>query len=91
MTPYDGRFGRSTFGNAVAGFVCFDLVVHRWDLGRAAGVAVELDPRDVEQVQGVVDQMGQVMRDNGALGAAVPAPADATPQERLLADLGRSA
>src|SRR4051794_35573220 len=34
---YDGRLGRSTFGRSVDGFVCFDLVVHGWDLARATG------------------------------------------------------
>lgn len=88
---YDGRFGRSTFADAVDGFVCFDLVVHRWDLGTAAGLEVDLDPRDVEGVQVVVDQMGDLMRDNGVIGEAVVPPADATPQQRLLAALGRRA
>lgn len=86
---YDGRFGRSTFGEAVNGFVCFDLVVHRWDLGTAAGLEVELDPRDVEEVQVVVDRMGDTMRENGVIGDALEPPPDATPQQRLLAALGR--
>lgn len=86
---YDGRLGRSTFGKAVNGFVCFDLVVHNWDLSRATGQDESLDPRDVEQIQSAVDTMGQMMRENGVVGPPVEPPADASAQELLLCALGR--
>ena len=44
---YDGRLGRSTFGKSVDGFICFDLVVHGWDLSRATGQDETIDPADV--------------------------------------------
>jgi uncharacterized protein (TIGR03086 family) len=88
---YEGRFGTSTFGAAVNGFVCFDLVVHRWDLAQATGQDLVIDPVDVEAVQADVDQRGDVMRANGVIGAAVQPAADASPQDRLMASLGRSA
>lgn len=86
---YDGRLGRSTFGKAVDGFVNFDLVVHGWDLSRAAGLDERIDPRDVERVQAAVDAMGDVMRANGVIQAPVEPPPDATAQERMLCALGR--
>jgi uncharacterized protein (TIGR03086 family) len=86
---YDGQFGRSTFGTAVNGFVCFDLVVHRWDLARATGQDEAMDPRDVEVVRATVDQMGQAMRDNGVITAPVEPPEGASAQDMLLSDLGR--
>ncbi len=86
---YDGRLGRSTFGKSVDGFICFDLVVHGWDLARATGQDETIDPHDVEQVQAQVDAMGEVMRKNGAIGPPVDVPADASAQEKLLASLGR--
>ena len=86
---YDGRLGRSTFGRAVDGFVCFDLVVHRWDLARATGQDETIDPGDVARVQAQVDVMGDVMRANGVVGPALDAGPDASAQDRLLAALGR--
>ena len=86
---YDGRLGRSTFGKSVDGFICFDLVVHGWDLARATGQDESIDSRDVEQVHAAVDAMGDVMRSNGAIAGAVEPAPDASAQDRLLASLGR--
>ena len=87
---YDGRFGRSTFGASVDGFVNFDLVVHGWDLARATGQDDTIDPQDVQRVQGQVDAMGDVMRENGVIAAPVDPARDASPQDRLMNSLGRS-
>ena len=86
---YDGGFGRSTFGASVDGFVDFDLVVHGWDLARATGQDDTIDPRDVQRVQGQVDAMGDVMRENGVIAARRPRPGR-LPQDRLMNSLGRS-
>jgi uncharacterized protein (TIGR03086 family) len=86
---YEGRFGTSTFGTAVNGFVCFDLIVHRWDLAQATGQHLVLDPADVTQMQADVDQRGDMMRENGVLGPALEPAADASAQDRLMAALGR--
>jgi uncharacterized protein (TIGR03086 family) len=86
---YDGRLGRSTFGRSVDGFICFDLVVHGWDLSRATGQDETIDAGDVAQIQAQVDAMGEVMRANGVIGPAVEPAADASAQERLLGALGR--
>ena len=88
---YDGRLGRSTWGNAVHGFVNLDLVVHGWDLARATGRDERIDPDDVARLIPVVEKMAPVMRDNGAIGDPVEAGPDADPQTRLLNALGRRA
>ena len=88
---YDGRLGRSTWGASVDGFVCFDLVVHGWDLARATGQDETMDPRDVERVQAQVDGMAEVMRSNGVIAEPVEPGEDASDQDRLLAALGRRA
>ncbi len=36
-TPYDGYFGPTTLADTLRDFYGWDLVVHRWDLGRAVG------------------------------------------------------
>ena len=88
---YDGLMGRSTFGASVDGFVCFDLVVHGWDLARATGQDESMDPADVEQLQAMVDRMGPMMLENGVISRQLEPAPDASPQERLLAGLGRQA
>jgi uncharacterized protein (TIGR03086 family) len=88
---YDGMLGRSSFGASVDGFVCFDLVVHGWDLARATGQDETMDPRDVEPLLEMVDRMGPMMLENGVIARQLEPPSDASPQERLLAGLGRRA
>src|ERR1700681_3245065 len=41
---FEGFMGKMTFEGAVDRFLCFDLVVHGWDLARAAGLDEHIDP-----------------------------------------------
>ncbi|HET9829393.1 MAG TPA: TIGR03086 family metal-binding protein [Nocardioidaceae bacterium] len=86
---YDGRLGRSTFGASVDGFVCFDLVVHGWDLARATGQDETIPAEDAERIQAMVDRMAPTMLENGVISRQLDPGPDATPQQRLLAALGR--
>lgn len=86
---FDGHFGRSTFEAAVDRFLCFDLIVHRWDLARAAGIEHRIDPGDVRQAEAAARAFGDAMRGPGAFGPEVEAPPDADEQVKLLAFLGR--
>jgi uncharacterized protein (TIGR03086 family) len=86
---YDGRFGRSSFAAAVDGFVCFDLVVHGWDLARATGQDDTIGPDEVERIGAMVTAMGPTMLENGVIQQPVDPPPDASPQDRLLCALGR--
>jgi uncharacterized protein (TIGR03086 family) len=88
---YDGLLGRATFGASVDGFVCFDLVVHGWDLARATGQDETMDPRDVDPLLEMVDRMGPMMLENKVIARQLDPAPDASPQERLLAGLGRRA
>lgn len=88
---FDGMLGRSTFEAAVDRFLCFDLVVHRWDLARAAGLDDRIDPDDMRRVEAGARAMGDAMRGPGAFGPELEAPEGADPQARLLAYLGRRA
>lgn len=89
-TEFDGMFGRTRWDAAVDRFVNADLLVHRWDVGRALGDHPQLDPDEMARVmaglEGVPDE---AMRGAGAFGPAVEVPPDATEQERFLAFLGR--
>lgn len=92
-TAYDGMMGPTTFEASADRFLGADLVIHRWDLGTGAGLAVELDPRDVEASLSDIDalpaEMRSMMRTAGAFGPEVEVGADADPQARLLGFLGR--
>jgi uncharacterized protein (TIGR03086 family) len=88
---YDGYFGRSTFAGAVDGFVCFDLIVHRWDLARATGLDERLDPADVRSVMEQTAAFGETLRSDQICGPALTPPDGADEQTRMLAFLGRQA
>ena len=90
-TEYDGFFGRTTLEASVNQFMCVDLLVHAWDLARAAGIDERLDADEVHQVFEAVQPLDEVLRAPNAFGPKVEAPADADEQTRLLAFLGRDA
>jgi uncharacterized protein (TIGR03086 family) len=82
-------FGPMTFAEAIDRFVAFDLLVHRWDLARAAGLDVALPADEVARAWEAAGAMGDILRGPGAFGPEVPAPEGADDQTRLLAFLGR--
>lgn len=88
---FDGMMGRSTFEAAVGRFLCTDLVVHGWDLARAAGLDERIDSADVTRVREVADSFGDALRSPQAFGPAIEPPADADEQTKMLAFLGRRA
>ena len=86
---FEGFSGRTTFEAAVNRFLCFDLVVHGWDLSRAAGLDERIAPDDVARVRRQADEFGDMLRSPAAFGPEVPAPRGADEQAKLLAFLGR--
>ena len=88
---FDGVLGPSTFEATVDRFGCMDLVIHGWDLSRAAGLDDRIDPAEVERVRGDAVALGDAIRSPGAFGPAVEPGEGADDQERLLVFLGRRA
>ena len=90
---FDGFVGRTTFAEAVDRFLCFDLLVHGWDLARATGLDETIDDHDLEDLQTTVtyfaESFGEAMRGPQVFGPAVEPASDADRQVRLLAFLGR--
>jgi uncharacterized protein (TIGR03086 family) len=86
---FQGLSGRSTFEAAVDKFLCSDLVVHGWDLARAAGLEDRMEGDDIGRVRRYMESMGDGLRSPGAFGPEVEAPPGADDQGRLLAFLGR--
>jgi uncharacterized protein (TIGR03086 family) len=91
QTEYEGFFGRARFEDSVDRFLCTDLVVHGWDLARAAGLDDHIDPEDVKRVQTTAESFGDAMRSPQAFGPALEPPPGADAQGRLIAFLGREA
>jgi uncharacterized protein (TIGR03086 family) len=88
-TEFDGFGGRSTFEDGVDRFLCFDLVVHGWDLARATGLDETIPAEDLTRVRAAAEAFGDAMRGPGAFGPEIEPPRDADEQARLLAFLGR--
>lgn len=88
---FDGFFGRTTFEAAVDRFVNFDLVIHGWDLARAAGLDETIDPDEIVRVRETSASFGDSLRSPSVVGAAVAVDDDADDQTKLLAHLGRRA
>jgi uncharacterized protein (TIGR03086 family) len=88
---FDGLLGRTTFESAVDRFLSFDLVIHAWDLARAAGLEHRMDPDDVTRVRAMAEEFGDGIRSPMVCGPALDPPPGADAQAELLAYLGRQA
>jgi uncharacterized protein (TIGR03086 family) len=86
---FEGHFGQQTFEQAVDRFLSFDLVVHGWDLARAAGLDDAIAEDDLARVKAAAEAFGDAMRGPGAFGPEVDSAADADEQTKLMAFLGR--
>ena len=90
-TTFQGLMGESTFEAAVDRFLCTDLVVHRWDLAKATGQDIRLDPAEMAAVRESMAPMADQMRTPGALGPELKPPPGADEQTTFLAWAGRKA
>jgi uncharacterized protein (TIGR03086 family) len=86
---FKGFTGPSTFEAGVDRFLCFDLVVHGWDLARAAGLDHRMPAEEIPRIRAAAEAFGPALRSPQAFGPEVEAPPDADDQARLLAFLGR--
>jgi uncharacterized protein (TIGR03086 family) len=89
-TPYDGYFGPTTLADTLRDFYGWDLVVHRWDLGRAVGQEVTWTEAERGFVEGALAGFGDQLYSEGICKPAFDPPAGADEQSRVLALLGRS-
>lgn len=86
----DTPMGRRTVSDGLA-FPAIDLYVHAWDIGRSAGIDVEIPAEAIEFAHSYIDPLpdDMVRGENGAFGARVEPPSDATATERFIAWTGR--
>ena len=88
---FEMRPGRFSVRDAVATFVLADVLIHTWDLSRAAGLDETLDPVEVRRALNGMSQVDpELLVNSGQYGPAVPVPEDADEQTRLIALTGRT-
>lgn len=83
-------FGEKRVGNLVESLIIFDLLAHTWDIARAMGQDIRLDPELVRAYAAQAQDMEATMRQSGAFGPARPArrrcagPLHGVPRTRCL-------
>jgi uncharacterized protein (TIGR03086 family) len=85
-----GAMGEVPLGDLLDGYI-LELLIHSWDLARAAGVPCRLDPGLVHHTFATAHVLAPAMRAAGLLAPPLPAPPGADELTRLLAFLGRRA
>jgi uncharacterized protein (TIGR03086 family) len=76
-------------GDAIDRFYTSDVFLHTWDLARATGQDEVLDPELCASMLEGMQPLDELLRASGQYGAAVPVPADADAQTRLIGFIGR--
>lgn len=74
---------------AISRFFTSDVFMHTWDLARATGQDETLDPERCAVMLEGMEPLEELIRSSGEYGARVPVSEDASPQEKLLAFIGR--
>ena len=81
--------GTHRLDQAIAQFYTADVFMHTWDLARASGQDVALDEERCARMLAGMQPIEEMLRASGHYGPAVPVPADAPVQDRLVAFIGR--
>lgn len=86
---YDGYLGRTSLEQTVGRFLCFDLLIHGWDIARATGQDETLPADEVRWAFETTAGFGDNLRLDGVCGPEVSVPDTASDQDRLIGLLGR--
>lgn len=90
-TPFDGFFGPTSVGETLTRFYVWDMLVHRWDVARAAGMDAGLTDDELDRIEAGADGFGEALHMDGICGPEVQPAAVAGRAGRVLARLGRRA
>ncbi|HEX4016922.1 MAG TPA: TIGR03086 family metal-binding protein [Frankiaceae bacterium] len=86
----DSPMGRRSLQDIVDMIVINDVLIHTWDIARAAGLDETLDPAEVARMSGGFLQMSdEALRSSGQFGPRVEVADDADAQTKLIAFSGR--
>lgn len=83
------HLGEMPVEQAISRIYTADVFLHTWDLARATGQDERLDPERCAQMYQGMQPMDEILRSSGQYGPRVPVPADADPQTKLIAFIGR--
>ena len=86
---FDMPMGRFSVEQAIDQFGTNDLVIHIWDLARAAGLDETLDADEVHALLVEMLPLDDGLRSSGHYGPRVEVPDDADEQTQLIAFSGR--
>lgn len=89
-TSYDGYFGPTTVGTTFEQFYLWDMLVHRWDIARSAGIDADFSDAELDRMEAGADSFGDSLYMDGVCAPGVAVPEGADRSGRLLARLGRS-
>ncbi len=81
--------GTMPVAEAIDRFYTADIFMHTWDLARASGQDVALEPEFCAQLLAGMESMEEVIRSSGQYGPKVEVPSEADPQTRLVGFIGR--
>ncbi|MCW4352167.1 maleylpyruvate isomerase family mycothiol-dependent enzyme [Hoyosella sp. YIM 151337] len=87
---FDGYFGPTTIGATFDTYYLFDVLVHRWDIATAAGLAATFTEEELEAIEERVAAFGDTMYMEGICKPALETSAGADRQTALLAKMGRA-
>ncbi len=89
VTLTNPHVGTLPLDEAVDRFYTGDLFLHTWDLARATGQEVSLDPERCAAMLAGMEPLEDLLRQSGQYGPRVPVPDDAPVQDRLIGFIGR--
>jgi uncharacterized protein (TIGR03086 family) len=81
--------GEMPLDQMISMFMTADVVIHTWDLAKAAGIDVKLDPELVDQVYNQLVPIDAMIRMPNVFGPKVEPPAGADAQTTLICFVGR--
>ena len=90
LTLSNPNTGDVPLDRAIDQFYTSDVFMHTWDLSRATGQDETLDPAKCATLLEGMEEHEEAMRASGQYGPAVPVPADADAQTKMLGFIGRN-
>jgi uncharacterized protein (TIGR03086 family) len=87
--PIKSGMGDMTLEKMFGMFGVGDVLIHTWDLSRAAGLDERLDAEEVDRIFAVMQKNDKMLRGGTAFGDAVEPPPGADKQTQLLCFTGR--
>jgi uncharacterized protein (TIGR03086 family) len=81
--------GNHPLDQAIGMFFLGDVLVHTWDLARAAGLDETIDEQEAAGALAGMEPIDEMLRQSGHYGPRVDLPADESVQRRLIAFTGR--